>query len=100
MLAVSDLNSSDCDYFCRPSGGCRVRYVGPKRGGQTMGACFPPDFGGSCIGTPPDCLDCNLVLDCQGGQQEEEEGEVSPNDFRVVEPEEQSCSAGSCKSKE
>ena len=42
-----------------------------------MGACFPPDFGGSCTGTPPECLQCNLALDCpQGGQQEEgEEGE-------------------------
>ena len=52
-----------------------------------MGACFPPDFGGSCIGTPPDCLNCNLVLDCQEGQQEEEEGQREVF-FNVVESEE------------
>ena len=77
MFAGSDLNSSECQYTCRPSGGCRVQYVGPPRGGPTLGSCFPPDFGGSCTGTPPECLHCNLALDCpQGGQEEEEE--VSP----------------------
>ena len=78
MFAESDLNSSECSYSCRPSGGCRVQYVGAPRGGPTLGSCFPPDFGGSCTGTPPECLQCNLALDClQGGQQEEGEGEVS-----------------------
>ena len=76
MFAESDLNSSECSYSCRPSGGCRVQYVGAPRGGPTLGSCFPPDFGGSCTGTPPECLHCNLALDCpQGGQEEQEEGE-------------------------
>ena len=42
-----------------------MRYTGPPRGGPTSGSCFPPLFGGSCSGTPPECLDCNKALDCK-----------------------------------
>merc|ERR1719331_859345 len=54
-----------CDYSCTPGGGCSVHYVGPPRGGQTQGSCFPESFGGSCDGTPPECERCNQVVkDC------------------------------------
>ena len=60
-----DPNTDQCDYECQPTGGCNVRYTGPPRGGPTSGSCFPPLFGGSCSGTPPECLDCNKQLDCE-----------------------------------
>ena len=60
----ADPNKDQCDYECQSSGGCNVRYTGPPRGGPTTGSCFPPLFGGSCSGTPPECLDCNKALDC------------------------------------
>ena len=41
-----------------------MRYTGPPRGGPTSGSCFPPLFGGSCSGTPPECHDCNKALHC------------------------------------
>ena len=99
MFVGTDLNSSECSYSCRPDGGCRVQYVGAPRGGPSLGSCFPPDFGGACKGTPPECLQCKLALYCPKEEDQKKEEGVSPNDFRVVEPEEPSCSSGSCKSK-
>ena len=61
---IGDPNKDQCDYECQSTGGCNVRYTGPPRGGPTSGSCFPPLFGGSCSGTPPECLDCNKALDC------------------------------------
>ena len=61
---MGDPNKDQCDYECQSTGGCTVRYTGPPRGGPTSGSCFPPLFGGSCSGTPPECLDCNKALDC------------------------------------
>merc|ERR1711953_1571633 len=53
-----------CDYSCQPSGSCIVKYVGPPRGGNTAGSCFPHSYGGGCSGTPRECEDCNSVLTC------------------------------------
>ena len=53
-----------CDYSCQPSGSCIVKYVGPPRGGNTAGSCFPNSYGGGCSGTPRECEDCNSVLTC------------------------------------
>ena len=63
-IVKDDPNKDQCDYECQSTGGCNVRYTGPPRGGPTSGSCFPPLFGGSCSGTPPECIDCNKVLDC------------------------------------
>ena len=63
-VLIADPNKAQCDYECQSTGGCNVRYTGPPRGGPTTGSCFPPLFGGSCSGTPPECLDCNKALDC------------------------------------
>ena len=54
-----------------------MRYTGPPRGGPTSGSCFPPSFGGSCSGTPPECLDCNKALDCTESATELTESENS-----------------------
>ena len=64
MFAEPDLNTSECSYSCRPDGGCRVQYVGASRSGPSAGSCYPPWAGGSCRGNPPECLHCNLALDC------------------------------------
>ena len=56
-----------CSYSCTSSGGCSVLYKGPPRSGPTSGSCFPPAFGGSCSGTPPECQDCKDAVDCQEG---------------------------------
>ena len=59
-----DANYEQCAYDCQTTGGCNVQYTGPPRGGPSAGSCFPPLFGSSCLGTPPECQDCNKVLDC------------------------------------
>ena len=41
-----------------------MKYVGPPRGGNILGSCFPASFGGECSGTPAECLDCNQKLNC------------------------------------
>ena len=41
-----------------------MQYTGPPRGGATSGSCFPPDFGGSCSGTPPECQECKDAVNC------------------------------------
>merc|ERR1712183_585637 len=61
---IGSINSRNCDYSCTSSGGCKVTYIGPPRGGATSGSCFPQDFGGSCSGTPPECQDCNQAINC------------------------------------
>ena len=48
-----------------------MQYTGPPRGGATSGSCFPPSFGGSCSGTPPECQDCSKALECQEDDGEE-----------------------------
>ena len=30
-----------------------------------QGSCFSKSFGGFCSGTPPECLDCNRVIECE-----------------------------------
>ena len=34
--------------------------------GASGGSCFPESFGGSCIGTPSKCSDCNQKVSCGG----------------------------------
>ena len=63
---------SPCLYNCTSGGGCTVQYTGPPRGGPTAGSCFPPDFGGSCSGTPPECKECKNAVDCYEAIEEEE----------------------------
>merc|ERR1712079_841255 len=63
-------NEDVCRYECESNGGCSVRYTGVPRPGANQGSCFPEDFGGSCSGTPPECMDCNQVLgscNCEAG---------------------------------
>ena len=75
-------SEKQCDFKCLESGGCRVTYVGPPRGGPVSGrprkwyissicaanlcpgSCFPAAFGGSCSGTPPECEACNVARTC------------------------------------
>ena len=57
----------DCHYECIHNGSCHVTYVGPPRTGRTQGSCFPRSFGGSCSGTPAECIDCNLKITCNEG---------------------------------
>ena len=70
-------NYDECNYECKSSGGCQVQYTGPPRGGPTVGSCFPPLFGSSCTGTPPECSDCNKVLNCSK-QEDEESSTAAP----------------------
>ena len=74
-----DSNNDQCDYECQSSGGCNVKYTGPPRGGPTSGSCFPPLFGGSCTGTPPECLDCNKALDCAAERETEPGNSIDKN---------------------
>ena len=60
----------ECDYQCKPNGGCTVTYVGPSRPGKHQGICFPDEFGGSCSGTPNECDQCNRVLSCSPEEKE------------------------------
>ena len=61
-----------CLYNCTKSGGCTVQYTGPPRGGTTLGSCFPPDFGGSCSGTPPECQECKEAVKCYDDIEEDD----------------------------
>ena len=54
------VTKSSCQYTCEANGSCRSRYSG---GGS--GSCFPPEFGGKCVGIPDNCQNCNEVVDCQ-----------------------------------
>jgi len=56
------ITENGCTYTCESNKSCRV-----KSSGSGAGSCFPPDFGGSCIGTPRNCKDCNKVVDCELG---------------------------------
>ena len=79
----SDPNYEVCKYDCTPSAGCNVQYTGPPRSGPTSGSCFPALFGGSCTGTPPECAECNLVLDCKKedvNESNSEESTGAPNE--------------------
>merc|ERR1719245_1817720 len=58
-----------CSYSCSNSGGCSTRYVGPARRGRVSGSCFSALFGGSCLGTPPECRHCNQVLQCPNNDE-------------------------------
>ena len=49
-----------------------MQYSGPPRGGSTVGSCFPPDFGGTCSGTPPECQECKDAVDCYEAIEEED----------------------------
>ena len=49
-----------------------MQYTGPPRGGATSGSCFPPDFGGSCSGTPPECQECKDAVNCDVEEGEED----------------------------
>ena len=56
------LNENDCEYTCEADKSCRVKYPG-----SDGGACFPPDFGGACVGIPSKCEECKKKVDCSGG---------------------------------
>jgi len=66
-------NNDVCQYNCLDKGVCEVLYIGPRRGGNTKGSCFPARFGGGCSGTPPECQECNRVIDCENSQEPEQE---------------------------
>ena len=51
-----------CTYTCKEDEGCRTEYSS-----GSMGSCFSKFFGGMCFGTPPQCQDCNQVVDCSRG---------------------------------
>ena len=76
MYSVTDPNFDVCSYACTDTGGCNVQFTGPPRGGPTFGSCFPASFGGSCNGIPPECMDCNKVLECS---VQNKEGEINVN---------------------
>merc|ERR1712212_297177 len=61
---TSTRSNRDCNYKCTSQGGCEVSYVGPYRGGQTLGSCSPQSYGGGCSGTPRECQDCNRAITC------------------------------------
>ena len=54
-----------CDYKCTGNGQCTVQYIGPPRSGSGLGACFSKRFGGQCTNTPPECQDCNKIVNCE-----------------------------------
>jgi len=54
---------SDCKYSCS-YGGCTVSYVGPPRVGPSSGYCYSKSGGGRCVGTPPECKNCNQEINC------------------------------------
>ena len=35
-----------------------------------MGSCFSKKFGGKCSGTPPECQNCNQVLNCESEDED------------------------------
>ena len=43
--------SVDCEYQCKTGMVCKIRYVGPTRGGPNYGFCV----GEKCFGIPPEC---------------------------------------------
>ena len=60
-----------CDYKCNERNkGCNVTYVGPPRDGALIGSCFSKKFGGKCSGTPPECQNCNQVLNCESEDED------------------------------
>lgn len=63
-----------CQYACLDKGVCEVLYIGPPRGGNTKGSCFPARFGGGCSGTPPECQECNIVKNCENSPEPELDG--------------------------
>ncbi len=64
---------TSCTYSCQNNGGCSVRINSNTFiEGSVLGSCFPPDFGGSCSGTPVGCRDCLGVC-----QQRGKPGEVT-----------------------
>merc|ERR1739844_870098 len=57
----------ECRYTCKNDGGCRVKFESDSSfSGASGGSCFPDSFGGSCIGTPSKCSDCNRKVSCGG----------------------------------
>merc|ERR1711971_1303737 len=45
---------TQCVTTCQSNGGCKVKIVnGPP--GKSSGSCFPPSFGGDCLGIPDKC---------------------------------------------
>ena len=77
LITIS--TGKNCDYSCKSDGGCSVRYVGPPRAGPASGICFSPKYGGgSCSGTPPECRNCNQILNC-GSSPDLRSSSVSPN---------------------
>jgi len=59
----SDGGKTDCKYSCS-YGGCTVSYVGPPRVGPSSGYCYSKSGGGRCVGTPPECKNCNQAINC------------------------------------
>merc|ERR1711953_1512870 len=53
-----------CQTTCQSNGSCKVKIInGPP--GPLSGSCFPPDFGGSCSGIPPQCQrGSNIAQQC------------------------------------
>jgi len=64
-------NNDMCQYNCLDKGVCEVLYIGPPRGGNTKGSCFPARFGGGCRGSPPECQECNRVINCENSPEPE-----------------------------
>jgi len=66
-------NNDLCQYNCLDKGVCEVLYIGPRRTGNIQGSCFPARFGGGCSGTPPECQECNRVINCEKSPEPEQE---------------------------
>ena len=71
VILIAPILADPCDYTCTDKGGCKTTYVGPSRPGKTSGSCFPRAFGGRCSGIPPECSDCNRVITCSGGSDDD-----------------------------
>lgn len=57
---LSALDGDRCIYTCKRNKGCSVKIETNRLiDGAVSGSCFPPSFGGSCSGTPKDCVKCS-----------------------------------------
>lgn len=83
-VSSNNRSPTDCKYECTNRGGCRAKYIGPSRAGQTSGSCFPDSFGGSCSGTPPECQDCNQKVSCSKNGIEQIKSEGDSNKEVVI----------------
>lgn len=78
LVTISTLATAKqdpCSYSCESNGGCSVKYIGSLRTGLSTGVCFS----GSCSGTPPECKNCDQVLNCTGGSSSSNGGSTGRN---------------------